>query len=370
MTQQKTEQTFVIGIFGDNFELRKIIGQALGAPSSKSDIQVYDRLDNSLGYIFSAYTPIDYPEKLKPFLQILNLTDIHILSIDLETGLNAAIGEILIAMDLVKQLKIVKQLIVIGNINEKTEWKLPEIRKNIKKVIETTSLRDVNIIEIKEKEDFQLMKKRIIELGLELIKEKNQNQAKNDDRIVILIDHVFPVKGIGTVALGIVKEGILHAGQMLELVDGTNNSRKVIIRSIQKQDRDYKEAYEGDRIGVALKGINPDEVSRDNILATPGIFHGVNELVAELHVSPFYKPKSGKIIPNDGDQYHAISFLKMVPLKIIDGNEIEPGQNGIVKFELDKPLYHDGRGLKGFIVKLNRFQNKLRIVGIFFQKID
>lgn len=98
------ERNFLVGIFGDNYDLRNLIGQSLGSPGTKSDIQFYNRLDNNLGQVFCALTPIDYHEKIKPFLQTLNITNIYILVIDLESGLNPVIGEILVGMDTYNRL--------------------------------------------------------------------------------------------------------------------------------------------------------------------------------------------------------------------------------------------------------------------------
>ena len=123
------ERTFLVGIFGDNFEHRKLLGQALGAPGTSSDIQFYNRLNSQLGYVFTALTPIEYPEKLKPFLQTLILTNIHILIIDIQIGLNASVGEILVGMDLFHERVNTKSLIVLSGITPKTEWKLEDIKK-------------------------------------------------------------------------------------------------------------------------------------------------------------------------------------------------------------------------------------------------
>ena len=153
MSQIK-ERNFLIGIFGDNFEQCNLIGQALGAPGTKSDIQFYNRLDANLGQVFCALTPVDYPEKIKPFLQILTITNIHLLVIDLESGLNAALGEILVGMDIFHQLFKKKSFVIIANINSKTEWKLNQIKKRLNDILNTTSIKGNEIFEIREKSDF------------------------------------------------------------------------------------------------------------------------------------------------------------------------------------------------------------------------
>ncbi len=358
------EHNFIVGIFGENIEHNKLIGQALGAPGTKSDIQFYNRLDAELNQVFCALTPLDYPDKIKPFLQTLVLTNIHVLVIDLNIGLNSIIGELIVGMDLFHQLFNTKDLVVISGINKNNEWKLIDFKEEFKKILDTTSLKDAEIFDIKTKEDYTLLKKKIIEIHL-------QTQELNTEIngiTKILIDHAFPVKGIGTVILGIVKEGKVNTGQMLELTGYDGPSKKVIIRSIQKHDRDFKMAVKGDRVGLALKGnISADEISRDNILINQGLYKSEHQIKARVFINPSYKPKNNVVKPGNGIQYNALVDLKSTPFKFINGEEILPGSSGIVIMKFDKLVYHNGSGLKGIITDLNRFDNKLRIIGYFNQ---
>ncbi len=358
------ERTFLVGIFGDNFEHRKLLGQALGAPGTSSDIQFYNRLDFQLGEIFTAITPIDYPEKLKPFLQTLILTNIHILVIDVETDLNASVGEILVGLDLFHQISITKTLIVLTGINSNTEWKVIEIIKKLETLLNTTSLKGTDFIEIRQKDDYDIVKKKIVDLGLEIF----SSDLKKSDYTKILIDHAFSVKGIGTVILGLVKNGTVQQNQMLEFTGNNSVAKKVIVRSIQKHDRDFKEAHEGDRVGLALKGnISASEISRDNLITTQGVFKGEKEIKAQVYINKFYKPRNGVITSKDPIQYHGIVEIKSSPLKIIAGDDLQPGSSGILTLKFENPLFHDGSGLHGILCDLNRFENKLRIIGHFKQ---
>ena len=361
------ERTFLVGIFGDNFEYRKLLGQALGAPGTSSDIQFYNRLDSQLGEVFTALTPIDYPDKLKPFIQTLILTNIHILIIDVEAGLNASVGETLVGLDLFHRISTTKVLIMLNGISSNSEWKLLQIKEKIKSLLSNTSLKGIDIFEIRQKDDYNLVKKKIVDLGLEILKA----DIKKSEYTKILIDHAFSVKGIGTVILGIVKKGSVNTNQMLELTGNGTVAKKVIIRGIQKHDRDFKEAHEGDRVGLALKGnISVSEISRDNLITTQGIFKGEKDIRAKVYINKFYQPKKGVISAKDSIQYHGIVEIKSSPLKIIAGDELKPGNSGILTLRFDKPLFHNGSGLRGILCDLNRFENKLRIIGHFEQLLN
>ncbi len=361
------ERNFLVGIFGENFEQRNFIGQALGSPGTKSDIQFYNRLDAGLGHVFCALTPVDYPDKLKPFLQALTITNIHVLVVDLEVGLNAAIGEILVGLDLYHQLFETQVLVAIAGINSKTEWKLEDTCNKIERILDSTSLKGTEIVSIRGKDDYESLKKKVVKVGLLL----PEPDLKNGSYSKVLIDHVFPVKGIGTVILGVVKKGVINASQMVEIAGYNGPGKKAIIRSIQKHDRDFKTAHEGERVGLALKGnIAPNDVSRDNIIATQGIFKQEKLIEAKVYLNQFYKPKTGKLKPGNGQQYHGLVEIKSSPLKFVSGDELASGESGRVTIAFEKPLIHDGKGLRGVITELNKFENKLRIVGYFTQLIE
>ncbi|MFW9819340.1 MAG: EF-Tu/IF-2/RF-3 family GTPase, partial [Candidatus Thorarchaeota archaeon] len=252
-------------------------------------------------------------------------------------------------------------------ITSRNEWKLLDFKDKVKKILDTTSLKDTQIIDLRIKEDYIKLKKKIIELhslfgGL---------SNKINGITKILIDHAFPVKGIGTVILGIVKEGKISTGQMLELTGYNGPSKKVIIRSIQKHDRDFKTAIKGDRVGLALKGnISAEDISRDNILINPGLLKSEHQIKARVFINQFYKPKDNVVKPGNGIQYNSLVDLKSTPFKFTSGDEILPGSSGIVNMKFDKLFYHNGSGLKGIITDFNRFDNKLRIVGYFNQLLN
>jgi selenocysteine-specific translation elongation factor len=83
------------------------------------------------------------------------------------------------------------------------------------------------------------------------------------------VDHFFNVRGIGTVALGVVTSGEIHTHNMLQVLPP---KKQVQVRSIQKLDDDAEIAWAGDRVGVALKGIEADELDRGFVLTNdPGI---------------------------------------------------------------------------------------------------
>ncbi|HPD51882.1 MAG TPA: EF-Tu/IF-2/RF-3 family GTPase [Methanoculleus sp.] len=81
----------------------------------------------------------------------------------------------------------------------------------------------------------------------------------------VTIDHHFNIRGIGTVILGGVVRGGIRKHDTMTVYPG---ERAVTVRSIQKHDDDFDWAAEGDRVGLALKNIEADDLDRGYVLST------------------------------------------------------------------------------------------------------
>ncbi|MCL5238947.1 MAG: hypothetical protein M1286_00520 [Candidatus Marsarchaeota archaeon] len=76
------------------------------------------------------------------------------------------------------------------------------------------------------------------------------------------LDKAFPVRGIGTVALGVVTRGVVKQHDKLFHTSG----REVLVRSIQSQDEDVESAGVGTRVGLSLKEIGDREIEKGDLL--------------------------------------------------------------------------------------------------------
>lgn len=127
--------------------------------------------------------------------------------------------------------------------------------------------------------------------------------------VSVRLDHAFPVKGVGTVALGFVRRGTLQAHDRLRLWP---TEREVEVRSIQSQDIDVREARQGTRVGVALKGVDADEISRGQLLAPPAGHSVGNRLVLRSpRLSRYYR---GRV--EAGAQLQLLVGLQLVPARV------------------------------------------------------
>jgi selenocysteine-specific elongation factor len=85
----------------------------------------------------------------------------------------------------------------------------------------------------------------------------------------LFVDRVFSLRGIGTVVTGTLWSGSVGEGDELELAPA---GRKVRVRSVQVHDRAVERAEAGQRVAVALPGVERSEIARGDALVEPGAY--------------------------------------------------------------------------------------------------
>lgn len=173
-----------------------------------------------------------------------------------------------------------------------------------------------------------------------------------DGPVRIPIDHHFNVKGVGTVILGFVKQGVVKKHDALRAYPSPKTAQ---VRSIQVHDADHAEAHTGDHVGLALKNIENDDLDRGYVLAPEGsllVAETGKTLTLKTSVAAFFKPG----IKTDG-VYHLAHGWQFIPCRA--KNDLAPGKDGAVTFELQKPMAY-AAGDRVVIVNLD---NPQRIVG-------
>ena len=83
----------------------------------------------------------------------------------------------------------------------------------------------------------------------------------------LYVDRVFTLRGIGTIATGTLWSGSVGSGDILRVEPG---GRSVRVRSVQVHDRPSERADAGQRVAVALTGVERAELRRGDVLITPG----------------------------------------------------------------------------------------------------
>ena len=96
------------------------------------------------------------------------------------------------------------------------------------------------------------------------------------------IEDVFSIQGRGTVATGRVEQGIIKPGEEVELV-GLKDSVKVACTGVEMFKKNLDEGRAGDNVGLLLRGLKREDVSRGQILCKPGSVKAYSKFEAEIY---------------------------------------------------------------------------------------
>ncbi len=100
------------------------------------------------------------------------------------------------------------------------------------------------------------------------------------------IDHAFIIAGVGTVLTGTIHRGKVKVKDIIEIKPINKTGQ---VRSLRSFGEDKEEAIAGDRVGVAVKDLKPDDAHRGYVAVSPGSIDSTNYLLAELEVDKYYQ---------------------------------------------------------------------------------
>jgi selenocysteine-specific elongation factor len=95
----------------------------------------------------------------------------------------------------------------------------------------------------------------------------------------LYVDRVFTLRGIGTVVTGTLWSGWIKSGAVLRVEP---RGRDVRVRNVQVHDQDVQAAEAGQRVAVALHGVERKDLRRGDALVEPGAYQPSYRLDVEL----------------------------------------------------------------------------------------
>jgi selenocysteine-specific elongation factor len=102
---------------------------------------------------------------------------------------------------------------------------------------------------------------------------------RDDAPTRLYVDRVFTLRGIGTIATGTLWSGRIAAGDTLHVEPG---GREVRVRSVQVHDEPVDVAAAGQRVAVALPGVERRDLGRGDALVEPGAYRPSYRIDVEL----------------------------------------------------------------------------------------
>lgn len=289
----------------------------LGKRGTESDIAIYDRKMNDKNKIMTYTVPIGYPDKIQSLLIAINLAEYAIINVD---KLDKVIGEQIVALDVLDMDR--GFLLYSYDID-------PAL---LNKLVSKSTVSKFKIIDT-----------------LENLRENihSINPVKSEGKAIIHIDHIFNVKGVGVVILGVLRQGEVSTYDELTLFP---SKRKVVIKSIQMHDENVDKASSPARVGLSLKGITVDEISRGDILSNMDHhITGLDNLSLEFKKIDYYK--------NDLSENQ--SYLISLGLQI-KSVKIKKESDTTLKIISEKPIAFR-KGDKAIL--LNPDSKDIRIIG-------
>jgi selenocysteine-specific translation elongation factor len=278
------------------------IGHELGKKGTTSDLTLYNVVHDA--HAVTLIEPTQFPEKFPPLLAALAMAD-HILLV--VPALNREIAEAAATADLFDAPVTVVLAPEVGE-------------EEFRKALKGTRIAAAPILP----HDLPRLR--------ELL--ETWSAPVRTGPVRVRIDHAFPVKGVGAVALGLVAQGTLKAHDRLRVFPLPN---EVEVRSIQVHDADVDSASCGERVGVALKGIAAEELARGQTLAPEGSL----TVASDLAVRDFVKCGYYRGGLAGGGQANVLIGLQLVPARLapLGGTTLALSTDRPVAFAPGEPIF-------------------------------
>jgi selenocysteine-specific translation elongation factor len=298
----------------------------IGKKGTVTDMTFYEYKDGHDS--FTLIEPSKFPEKLSSLFYSVAMSEFVILVVD---KIDSFLGETIVMVD---SLGIDKGFVVLQNYIQ------PE---QLAPLLAGTSL-----------EHYEPREDDPIKLREELIgMAKAQAKTAGDGTCGSCpVDSHFNVKGVGTVVLGSVIDGYFKVHDKMTVFP---TKKEVILKSIQKHDIDAQDGIKGDHVGLALRGIESEELDRGFVVTTDPSVKMSRSVSGKVSLVKFWAAplKEGMVV-------HIGHWMQMLPCRITAVDNGDDFRSAQVTFEMDDDMIHKP-GDKAIIMYLEG--GKLRVAG-------
>jgi selenocysteine-specific translation elongation factor len=271
--------------------------------------------------------PARYPERLAPLFYTASEAKKAVVVVD---DLNAALGESLVMLQC---CGVATGYFILRNYVSK---------EKIDPIIKGTILEKYEFLQ----DDPNVLRGKLLNDAAEL-------KSPPSEVGIVPVDHAFNVKGVGVVVLGVVVNGGIAKHDALNVLPG---AKKAQVRSIQKHDADFDTAVEGDRVGLALKNVEVEDVDRGTVLTTDPAIKASKTIKAPASLVKYWQTpiKEGMVLHIG----HWMQFLNSKVEAITDESD---WHKPTLTLALEKELVYRP-GDKAVLMYLDG--GKLRVAGI------
>jgi elongation factor Tu len=161
-----------------------------------------------------------------------------------------------------------------------------------------------------------------------------------DKDFLMPVEDVFSITGRGTVATGRIETGVVNTSDEVAIIGMGAQGKKTTITGVEMFRKILDRGEAGDNVGLLLRGIDKEEISRGMVIAKTGSVTPHTEFKAEVYI--LKKDEGGRHTPFH-NKYRPQFFLRTTDVtgEIIleEGREmVMPGDNVSITVNLISPV--------------------------------
>jgi elongation factor Tu len=165
----------------------------------------------------------------------------------------------------------------------------------------------------------------------------------NEKPFLMSVEDVFSITGRGTVATGRIETGVVHTGDEVEITGMQVESMKSVCTGVEMFRKILDRGEAGDNVGLLLRGIDKNEITRGMVIAKPGSITPHTKFKAEIYV--LKKEEGGRHTPFH-NRYRPQFYFRTTDvtgeIQLEEGREmVMPGDNVTITVELIVPVAMD-----------------------------
>mgnify|MGYP003600231111 CR=1 FL=1 len=146
------------------------------------------------------------------------------------------------------------------------------------------------------------------------------------------IDRIFSLTGFGTVVTGTLLNGSLCVDNEVEILPSRRSAR---IRGLQTHKRSEETALPGSRTAVNLSGVDVADIKRGEVITLPRLLEPTQRIDAQIEL---LQDAPVSLKHNDLVKVFALTSECAGRVRVLQGQELKPGENGWVQIEFEKEM--------------------------------
>lgn len=168
-----------------------------------------------------------------------------------------------------------------------SDW-IDLVEEEVRDLLGASVLKDAAIVRTSSQTGLGMdeLKAKLIEAGH---RAQAERESLMDAPFRMPVDRVFSVDGQGTVVTGSVTHGSLSVGEEVDVVPGPHQSIRV--RQIQSHDQNATRVVRGQRAAINLAGPRVEDLSRGDLLVSPGSLKGSRCLTVRVKWLPEFRAR-------------------------------------------------------------------------------